>query len=136
MDNVNTPDGFLTADVIFGILYATGAILLLVTSYVLYIKRFKRNKLKAVSEVVLTTSRYDVYAAKTQFLIELSNTVNVALNIANEDQTKTEVLFDGEMVKGENVIDFDPSEMEDGIYYLSLKTEDTSILRKIKIAKN
>ena len=126
---------FETVDIIFGILYTTGAILLLVASYMLYIKRYKNNKLLAVNEVTFTTSRYNVFKKKTQFLIELSGNMHVKLVLLDEQEQELEVLLEDELYQGENVTDFDPSNLEDGNYYLSLKTEGTSILRRIQIAK-
>ncbi len=101
----------------------------------LYIKRYKRNKLLAVNEVTFTTSRYNVYKKKTQFLIELSANMPVKLTLLDEDEQELKVLLDEELYAGENVTDFDPSDLKDGNYYLSLKTEGTSILRRIQIAK-
>ncbi len=125
-----------TADILLGILYATGAILLFVTSYILFIKRFKRNKLEAVSEVVFSTSRYDSYGSKTQFLIELSDNMNVELNLLDVKENQLKNLLNKELDKGENTVDFDPTDLENGIYYLSLKTKNASILRKINVARS
>lgn len=121
---------------LMGFLYTSGAILLLVVSYMIYIKRFKRNKLLAVNEVTFSTSRYDVYETKTQFLIELSKNMVVKLVLLDEEEKALKTLLDKELDAGENVIDFDPTLYEDGNYYISLKTEGTSILRRIKIVKN
>ena len=125
-----------SSQVILAILYATGAISLLVVSYLLFIKRFKRNKLQAVSEVTLSTSKYDIYKSKTQFLIELSQAMPVELKILDHDENIVKELFNSELLAGENVVDFYPTTIEDGNYYLSLKTENSSILRKIKIEKS
>ncbi len=123
-----------SSDIIFGILYASAAIFLFVASYMLYLKRFRRNKLVSVDEVVFSTSRYDEYGAKTQFLIELSATNHVKVKLLNQDEKDVAILLDREMPAGENVMDFDPSVYENGVYYLSLITEGTTILRRIKIA--
>lgn len=123
------------SDIIFGILYASAAIMLFIASYVLYIKRFKRNKLRAVNEVTLTTSRYDTYKGKTQFLIELAQNTFVTLALLDQNEKELEIIVKADLYGGENVVDFDPTHLADGIYYLSLKTDGTSILRKITIAK-
>ncbi|WP_066757711.1 hypothetical protein [Crocinitomix algicola] len=125
-----------SSQVIFGILYATGAISLLVVSYMLFIKRFKRNKLKAVSEVKLNTSRYDSFSNKTQFLIELSDNMQVTLSLLNRNEELVGEIINEELLAGENVVDFDPTKFEEGNYYLSLKTKNSSILRKIRITKD
>lgn len=125
-----------SVDIILGILYAVAAVMFFVVSYVYFIKRFKRNKLEAVNDVVLTTSRYDQYQNKTQFLIELSKQLKVRLCLLDEKEQEVAVLLDEELDPGENVVDFDPVNYQAGIYYLSLKTTGTSILRKISIRKH
>ncbi len=125
-----------SVDIILGILYAVAAVMFFVVSYVYFIKRFKRNKLLAVNDVTLTTSRYDNYESKTQFLIELSKPLEVTLTLLDENEKEVEVLLVEELEAQENVVDFDPTKYQDGIYYLSLKTEGTSILRKINIGKH
>ncbi|NOQ72042.1 MAG: hypothetical protein GQ574_08580 [Crocinitomix sp.] len=125
-----------SVDIILGILYALAAVMLFVVSYVYFIKRFKRNKMLAVNDVVLTTSRYDQYENKTQFLIELSKQLKITLRLLDDKEQEVAVLLDEELEPGENVVDFDPLNYQDGIYYLSLKTDGTSILRKISINKH
>ena len=125
-----------SVDIILGILYAVGAVMFFVVSYVYFIKRFKRNKLEAVNDVVLTTSRYDQYHNKTQFLIELSKELKVTLSLLDNKEQEVAVLLDEELDQGENVVDFNPLNYQAGIYYLSLKTTGTSILRKISIEKH
>jgi len=125
-----------SADIIFGILYASAAIFLFVASYRLYLKRFKRSKLLAVNEVIFTTSRYDGYSTKTQFLIELTNATKVCVRLLDENEEEVAELLNDELPKGENVLDFDPILYPEGVYYLSLITEGTTILRRIKILKD
>ena len=52
----------------------------------------------------------------------------------NANEEDLAVLVDADMPAGENVVDFDPTLFENGVYYLSLITEGTTILRRIKIA--
>ncbi len=122
-----------SVDIILGILYALAAVMFFVVSYMYFIKRYKRNKMLAVNDVTLTTSRYDNYDNKTQFLIELSRDLAVTLKLLDENEQEVATLLEKELEAGENVIDFDPMNYQDGIYYLSLKTEGTSILRRISI---
>jgi hypothetical protein len=122
-----------SVDIILGILYALAAVMFFVVSYMYFIKRFKRNKLLAVNDVTLTTSRYDNYDNKTQFLIELSRDLMVTLKLLDENEQEVSTLLEKELEAGENAVDFDPMNYQDGIYYLSLKTEGTSILRRINI---
>jgi hypothetical protein len=122
-----------SSDIILGILYASAAVFLFVASYMIYIKRFRRNKLVAIDEVVFSTSRYDEYSAKTQFLIVLATANHVKVKLMNAKEEDLAVLIEADMPAGENVMDFDPTLFENGVYYLSLITEGTTILRRIKI---
>jgi hypothetical protein len=124
---------FDSTRIILTILYCTGAIFLLIVSYMLYIKRFKRNKLLAVNQVVFTTSRYDTYEVKTQFLIELSEKMFVTLKVLDANEQEVSTLLSKDLEQGQNVVDFYPAEFEDGIYFLSLETTGTLITRRIKI---
>lgn len=124
---------FEAVDIILGVLYASGALLLLITSYRLYLKRFKKSKLEAINEVTLSTSRYDKYSEQTQFLVELSVSARVTLNLLDANEKKMAVLLDEALQAGDKIVDFDPKPYPNGDYYLSLKTESVSILRKITI---
>lgn len=129
MGNLSKLDYFL------GVLYATAAILFFVVSYLLFIKRFKKAKLEAVHDIVLTTSRYDNYQTKTQFLIEVPKKTTVKFELLNEHEELVKLLLNETIKAGETVFNFDPIDLKDGIYFLSLNSENTSILRKIKISK-
>ncbi len=122
-----------TVDIILGILYASGALVLMVVSYRLYIRRFKRNKLEAKNQVVFTTSRQDLYKNKTQFLVTLSDPSNVRIALLDQDETEVMTVIDEDMLEGENIVEFNPEGKVEGIYYLSLTTIHTKILRKIRI---
>lgn len=115
-------------------LYITGAVLLLVTAYVLYVRRYrKRGVLKAVNDVVFTTSRYDVYNSPTSFLIELPGPSYINLLLLDKEEKPLTSLLEGDFEAGLHEVRFSPSEYGNGIYYLSLKTTHASILRRITI---
>ena len=122
-----------TVDIILGILYATGAITLLIASYMLFIKRFKRSKLASISEVTITGSRTNIYRDKTQLMIETSKGVDVELNLLDSTEALVKGLLKQILPAGETILDFNPLEFANGNYYLSLKSDNLSILRKIKI---
>ena len=48
-------------DMLLGALYVSAALFLLIVSYLILLKRLKRGKMVAKSEINLTTSRYDNY---------------------------------------------------------------------------
>ena len=121
------------SEVFMIVLYVTGAVLLMITAYVLYIKRFKRGTLEALNNVVFITSRYDKYQTKTQFLIDLPRNSGVELLLLDQKEVLVKELMKKELEAGQHTVVFDPTEFNNGIYYLSLKTENASGLRKITI---
>ena len=122
-------------DMLMGTLYVSAAVLLLVVSYLLYLKRLKRGKMVAKSEIKFTTSRYDTYANNTQFLIEASDPMHAKLELLDEQEKFVQSIMDKEIDRGEQIVDFNVDDLADGIYYISLKTDNHSILRKIKVKK-
>lgn len=114
-------------------LYVTGALALMIAAYLLYIRQFRRGTLQALNNVVFMTSRYDRYSAKTQFLIDLPNPSKVELKLLDHTENLTKELLNGEFDPGQHIVNFDPAEFQNGIYYLSLITDNASVMRKITI---
>ncbi|MGB1103702.1 MAG: hypothetical protein ACPG21_08740 [Crocinitomicaceae bacterium] len=122
-------------DMLMGVLYVSAALFLLIVSYLILLKKLKRGKMIAKSEINLTTSRYDNYKNSTQFLLEVSHQIHVDMKLLNENEEPVRTIL-GEMVgEGQTIIDFNVDDLSDGIYYISLKTENQSILRKIRVYK-
>ena len=125
-----------TVDLVLIGLYITGAVLLLITAYLIYLRRYiKRGKMKMLNDVILHTSRYDLYHAPTKFLLELPKKSHVDLALLDENEKLVLQLLNIEMEAGEHPVSFDPTPLNNGVYYLSLKTDNASFLRKITIEK-
>ena len=123
-----------TVHLLLVILYVTGGLILLVTAYVIYIRRFrKRGRMEMLNNVVFTTSRYDIYSSKTQFLLELPKTCDVELELLDEKENPVKKILHANLPAGQHIIPFDSTEYANGIYFLSLKAAHSSILRKITI---
>jgi hypothetical protein len=128
--------GKLTSlDIILGILYSTGAIMLIATAYMLYIRKYKRAKLEAMNAVRLVTSRDNIFVSKTKFLIESPLVCKVQVDLLDGKEKLIQTLFNEEITNGEYSFDFDPNQFEPGKYFLSLTTSNASILRGIQIRK-
>lgn len=123
-----------TADVILSILLITGAILTLVTAYVLFIKKYKRAKMVSMNNVRLVTSQDNVFRTKTKFLIENPESVSVKVELQDEKENTVAVLVDEMAGTEEFPFDFDPALYEKGKYYLYLSSENVKIQRIITIA--
>lgn len=118
-------------------LYITGAILLMATAYVLYLKKYRqRGRMEMMNNIEFTTSRYDVYHTKTQFLLNLPKAGLVELNVLDAAEKPVMSLLSGELAAGQHTIAFDPAGFDNGTYFLSLKTANASVLRKITVDKN
>lgn len=126
---------FTSKEIVIGVLYGTGALLLLITAYVLFIRKKNRGKLEAMNDLKFETSRSNVFVSKTQFLLTLAQFEHVRIEVLSIDESPVKLLLDKELPQGQHIIDFDPSDFEEGKYYLSLRTENTNILRKITISK-
>jgi hypothetical protein len=133
MDNTAGLNDATNLDIIMGVLYGITALVLMFTAYVLFTKRFRRQKLEVVNSLKFTTSRYNVYSENGQFLLDVPTTMDVKLELLNEDESLNEVLIEKEFEEGEHIYKFDISKYETGFYYLKLSSSDIDLLRKIKI---
>jgi len=125
-----------TSEKIAVILYVTGGLLLLISAYVIYYRVYKkRGTLKAVSNVSLITSRYDKYKEKTQFLIDVPESTTIEFILLDQNHQPIFTFVNELLKSGQHPIVFDPIELSQGVYFLSLKTPNTNILRKITIEK-
>ncbi len=123
-----------TVHLLIVILYVTGGLILLVTAYIIYIRKYrKRGRMEMLNNIVFTTSRYDVYSSKTQFLLELPKACDVELDLLDEKENPVRKIIQKNMESGQHIIPFDPAEFANGIYFLSLKAAHSSVLRKITI---
>lgn len=122
-------------DMLMGVLYVSAALFLLIVSYLILLKKLKRGKMIAKSEINLTTSRYDNYKNSTQFLLEVSHQIHVDMKLLNENEEPVRTILDEMVGEGQTIIDFNVDDLSDGIYYISLKTDNHSILRKIRVYK-
>ncbi|UKN02670.1 hypothetical protein K6119_03975 [Paracrocinitomix mangrovi] len=129
MDNISS------TQIILGIFYLTGAIALVLAAYSIYLKRFKRNKLKALNTVSLITSRENIFAAKTRFLVVAPEVCHVKVDLLDADEKVIQTLIDQEITNEELPFDFDPTAYEAGKYYLYLNSDNANILRSITIVR-
>ena len=124
-----------SADTVFIFLYITGALLLIVTSVSLYTRKFRRNKLQAVNHLELITSIENTFYQKTQFLVITPVERKVELNLLDQDEKFIRTLASGTFSVGEHAVDFDPAELKEGKYYLSLTSDDAKIIRRIEVTR-
>lgn len=124
-----------TVDIILSVLYASAAILLLVTAYRLYLKKFNRAKLEAMNSIRLVTSRENVFSNPTKFLIEAPQAGHVRIDLLDENEKLVKTLIDQAINEEEFPFDFNPLDYQAGKYYLYLTTSNAKIQRGISIVK-
>lgn len=127
---------YTSGELVIGALYGTGALLLLIAAYVLYIRKVRnRGRFEAANQIRFETSLNNIFTVKTQFLITFTAQEHARLDLLNENEEYIKTLLDEDLSEGEHIVDFNPAEFDAGKYYLSLKTQTTSILRKITISE-
>lgn len=120
-------------DVIMGIVYGITALFLIVTSYIILTRKYRRKKMEAVNNLEFITSRYNVYTENSQFLFKVPYKMNITLKLLNENDEVVETLIDEELDEGENLYEFETLRYPNGLYFLDLKADNDNTLRKIKI---
>ena len=133
MDNVAGLNDVNSQDIFRGIVYGITAIVLMITSYVLFTKKYRASKTEVVNKLEFITSRYNIYTENVQFLYKVPFKMHISLNLVDENEKIVAVLTDGEFVEGEHVFKFESSKYDNGFYFLDLKAENINLLRKIKI---
>lgn len=121
--------------IVLGILYVITALVLIGVAYYFYLKKFKRNKLVAMSGVSLITSRENIFKAKTRFLVVSPEKFQVRVDLLDENEVFISTLLDEKVINEELPFDFDPADYDSGKYYLYLTTDNAKILRSITIAR-
>lgn len=133
MDNVAGLNDSSSQDIFRGVIYGVTAIVLMITSYILFTKKYRASKTEVVNKLEFVTSRYNIYTENVQFLYKVPFAMYISLNLTDENENVIEVLTNKEFLEGEHVIKFESSKYPNGVYYLDLKAKNINMLRKIKI---
>jgi hypothetical protein len=120
-------------DVAMGVFYGITALILLVTAFILFTRKFRRNKIVAINQLEFITSRYNVYDEDTQFLFNVPYKTHVLLQLIDDKENLIETLVDRDFDEGEHIYHFKISPYKTGLYYLKLHADNVDMLRKIKI---
>ena len=123
-----------TFDIIMGVIYGITAALLIVTAYIIYTKQFRKKKMEAMNSIRFETAKYNIYSEATQLLIEVPSTMVVELDLLNGEEKLVDSLFNGNILAGEKIINFNPRNFKEGSYYFKLQAPGTSVLKKIIIS--
>ncbi|MBK7128905.1 MAG: hypothetical protein IPM74_02845 [Crocinitomicaceae bacterium] len=125
-----------TISVLLVVLYLTAGLMLMVAAYVIYLRVYsKRGRLERLNNITFTTSRYEVYHEKTDFLLDLPNASNIKIVLLDSNHQELCSLLDAQLDAGRHLIEFDPHDFDNGTYFISLNSDSTNLLRKITIDK-
>ena len=133
MDEVAGLNNSSAYDVIMGIVYGITAVVLIITSYIVFTRQFRRKKMEAINKLEFITSRYNVYTENSQFLFEVPFKMAIDLKLLDENEREIDVLINEEYSDGEHVYNFETTKYKNGIYFLKLSADNVDMLRKIKI---
>lgn len=123
------------------IVYALSISSILVAIYLLYLSfkmfknyfSFNKNIKLNNSYVVLFEFKGFVNKGEIQIGFSATESMKVIVSLIDEKDEIKEKLFDQQAVKGDNIFLFDSTNVENGNYYLNVKTETQNINRKIII---
>jgi hypothetical protein len=133
MDEVAGLNNSSAYDVIMGIVYGITALVLMITSYIVFTRKFRRQKMEAVNKLEFITSRYNVYTENSQFLFIVPFKMAIDLRLLDEDEKEIEILVNEDYEIGEHIYMFNVNLYNNGIYFLKLSADNVEMLRKIKI---
>ena len=133
MDEVAGLNNSSAFDVIMGVVYGITAFVLVITSYILFTRRFRRQKMEAINKLEFITSRYNIYKENSQFLFNVPFKMKINLFLLNETNDIIAVLVDAEFDSGEHIYNFNVDSFPNGHYFLQLKADNVDMLRKISI---
>lgn len=125
-----------TISVLLVVLYITAGLMLMVAAYVIYLRVYsKRGRMEMLNNITFTTSRYEVYHEKTDFLLDLPKASKVKIVLLDKNHQELYTFLDEQLEAGRHMILFDPNDFDNGTYFISLNSDSTNLLRKITIDK-
>ena len=117
MDEVAGLNNSSAFDVIMGIVYGITAVVLIITSYIVFTRKFRRQKMEAVNKLEFITSRYNIYTENSQFLFEVPFKMAIDLKLLDENEREIDVLINEEYSDGEHVYNFETTKYKNGIIF-------------------
>lgn len=113
--------------------WGTLIFIVLIILYRLLIRRMKKGRISTEGFLVLHSLEEDPASGEVKFYMELSNDMIVKLTVYDEANTMQRVIKDELLTKGGNIISFDTTQLENGIYYYEAKTDVQKTSKKFEI---
>jgi len=133
MDNVAGLNDASSADILMGVVYGVTAFVLIVVSFILFTRKYRRQKMEAINSLEFITSRYNIYKENAQFMFNVPYSMEIVVRLLDENDKEIDVLVNKVYEEGEHVYNFNVSNYPNGVYFLELKADNVNMLRKIKI---
>ncbi|NOR45990.1 MAG: T9SS type A sorting domain-containing protein [Candidatus Delongbacteria bacterium] len=93
------------------------------------------DELSIPDQITLLHNYPNPFNPRTMIEFTLPNTQNIVLTIYNSIGQTVEVLYDGNLSAGQHSIDFNAGQLNTGIYYYSLQTENGKLTGKMLLLK-
>ena len=122
-----------TSDVLKIVAYLFLLIAILGIAVAVYTSVYRRKKMKLVNHLEFITSIENIYRGKTQFLVVNHLPTKVVIVLIDKEENVLKEICNADFDSGEHPVDFDPAGLQPGKYYLSLKSDETTIVRRIEI---
>lgn len=116
---------------VLGTMIALIAILMLYLAYKAVIKRFSKGTLKKEDYALLFDLENKVQSSEVEFYFTIEQSKKVAFSILNEKMEAIKVVQDKEYPSGGHIIRFDVKELNNGIYFYCLETDNQKTMKKM-----
>lgn len=118
---------------VLGTLIALVAMMMLYVAYKAVIKRFSKGTLKKEDYALLFDLENKVQNGEVEFYFKIEQTKKVVFSILNEKMEAVKVVQDKEYPSGGHIVRFDVKELNDGVYFYCLETDNQKTMKKMVV---
>ncbi len=116
---------------VLGTMIALIAVLMLYLAYKAVIKRFTRGALKKEDYALLFDLENKVQGSEVEFYFTIEQSKKVVFSILNEKMEAIKVVQDKEFPSGGHIVRFDVKELNNGVYFYCLETDNQKTMKKM-----
>lgn len=116
---------------VLGILIALAAAMMLYVAYKSVIKRFSKGSLKKEDYALLFDLESKVQNDEVEFYFTIEQNKKVVFSILNEKMEAVKVVQDKEYPSGGHIVRFDVKELNSGVYFYCLETDNQKTMKKM-----
>lgn len=118
---------------LWGILIALSAAMMLYITYKLIIKRFSRGTLKKEDYALLFDLESKAQSGEVEFYFTIEQDRRVVFSILDAKMERVKVIRDQGFTSGGHIIRFDSTELESGVYFYCLETDNQKTMKKMQV---